>query len=66
MTWTTEKPTMAGHYWWVFDDATPTVIKLDDCGEWFKPGCAGRFIPPSRSQFAGPIECPPILLEPLP
>ncbi len=33
---------------WVFDDATPTVIKLDDCGKWFKPDCAGRFIPPSR------------------
>lgn len=66
MTWTTEKPTMAGQHVSVFDDATPTVIKLDDCGEWFKPGCAGRFIPPSPSQFAGPIKCPPILLEPLP
>ena len=36
MTWMTEKPTIAGHYWCVFDDATSTVIRLDDCGEWFK------------------------------
>ena len=66
MTWTTELPTVMGHYWWVFGDATPTVLKLDDGGEWFKPGCAGPFIPPSQSQFAGPIACPRILLEPLP
>ena len=41
MTWTTEKPKMAGQHLWVFDDATPTIIKLYDCGEWFKPGLQG-------------------------
>lgn len=56
--WTTEKPTKLGHYWWRFYDDGPTVIELDDCGEWWKGGVVGPWIPPDGSEFSGPLEPP--------
>jgi hypothetical protein len=59
LTWTTEKPTAPGWYWWRFRGHS-TIIHLNDSLLWQLPSETGfvQYLRELSGQFAGPIQKP--------